>query len=199
MPTQSYFASDDVLRLSRELLGMRLCTCIDGIYTVGRIVETEAYRAPEDKASHAYGNKRTNRTEIIFGAGGVAYIYLCYGIHHLFNVVTGAKDQAHAILVRGIEPLEGIEQMLIRRKMNRIKPRVSNGPGILSKALGITTKLNGKPLYTKDEICIEKGRRTIPDKDIVASPRVGVDYAKECAEWNWRYRINGNPYCSPAK
>jgi len=178
---------------------MQLCTRIGGIYTAGKIVETEAYRAPEDKASHAYQNRRTKRTETIFSPGGVAYIYLCYGIHHLFNIVTGQKDQAHAILIRGIEPVEGIEHMLSRRKMTKIQPRISNGPGILSKALGITTKLDGQALYTKDQIWIEKGKNVVSDAEIVASPRVGVDYAEECAEWPWRFRIKGNPYCSRAK
>ncbi|MCL4112998.1 UNVERIFIED_CONTAM: hypothetical protein GTU68_043920 [Idotea baltica] len=178
---------------------MQLCTFMDGIFTSGKIVETEAYKAPEDKASHAYGNKRTNRTETIFSTGGVAYVYLCYGIHHLFNIVTGEKDQAHAILVRGLEPVEGIEHMLARRKMTKMHPRISNGPGILSKALGITTKMDGRALYTKDAVWIEKRRKSDREVDIISGPRVGVGYAQECAEWPWRFRIKGNPYCSPAK
>lgn len=199
VPSQSYFASNEVLRLSKELLGMQLCTHLDGVYTSGKIVETEAYRAPEDKASHAFGNKRTKRTETIFRDGGIAYVYLCYGIHHLFNVVTGGEDEAHAILVRAIEPIEGIEHMLNRRKMSKIQPRISNGPGIMSMALGITTNLDGEALYTRDQIWIQSGDAAIPARDIIASPRVGVDYAEECADWNWRFRIKGNPYCSPAK
>ncbi|MCB0688898.1 MAG: DNA-3-methyladenine glycosylase, partial [Saprospiraceae bacterium] len=185
--------------LSESLLGLHLCTRIDGLYTAGKIVETEAYRAPEDKASHAYGNRRTNRTETMFKSGGHAYIYLCYGIHHLFNVVTGPADTAHAILVRALEPSDGIDVMLERRNMDRLDRRLTNGPGSLTKAMGITTHWDGVLLDTEKNIWIEDRERRLEPEDVIRSPRVGVDYAAECALWNWRFRIKNNQWCSPAK
>jgi DNA-3-methyladenine glycosylase len=192
-----FFQHDDVLGISAALLGKYLCTRIDGNYTTGMIVETEAYRAPEDKASHAYNNKRTSRTEIMFKPGGIAYVYLCYGIHHLFNVVTGGLDRAHAVLIRAIEPVEGIDIMLQRRRLSEISFRLTSGPGSMSKALGIKTDFNGVDLTKSSssiwiEDCGNKGRMP----EIVRSPRIGVDYAEECADWNWRFYIKDNPWIS---
>ena len=113
--SRSFYTREDVVRLSKELLGKNLVTEFDGIKTIGRIVETEAYRGPDDKACHAYNNRRTKRTEIMFEEGGKAYVYLCYGIHHLFNVVTARKGMPHAVLIRAIEPLFNVEEMLSRR------------------------------------------------------------------------------------
>ncbi len=196
-----FYQRSDVTNLAQDLLGMVLCTHLDGHHTCGIIVETEAYKAPEDKASHAYGGRRTARTETMFGPGGLAYVYLCYGIHHLFNVVTGPRDVPHAILIRGIEPVVGEEIMLERRKMAKLEPRLTSGPGSLSRALGISTALNAVDLASKKSpIWIETPEKEKEaDFDIIASPRVGVDYAEECAAWPWRYRIAGNPWTSPAK
>jgi DNA-3-methyladenine glycosylase len=196
---ESFYLDSQVVDLSEALLGKFLCTNIEGCYTSGMIVETEAYRAPEDKASHAYGNRRTKRTETMYDSGGHAYIYLCYGIHHLFNVVTGPQGYAHAILIRAIEPVEGIGHMLQRRKMAAINPRLSNGPGILTKALGLDIKWNGESLLKRKHIWIEDRHSTIGSQAIIRSPRVGVDYAGECSSWNWRFRIKQNSWCSPAK
>lgn len=196
---EDFYQQSDVLRLSEALLGTYLCTNICGSFTSGKIVETEAYRAPEDKASHAYDNRHTSRTDTMFQSGGRAYIYLCYGIHHLFNVVTGGEGQAHAILIRAIEPCEGIDHMLERRKMKEPDYRLTNGPGILTKALGITTNLNGTWLPAGNEIWIEDRQTRIRGENVIRSPRVGVDYAEECAFWDWRFRIKENPWCSPAK
>jgi DNA-3-methyladenine glycosylase len=196
---ESFYLDAQVVDLSEALLGKYLCTNIDGYYTSGMIVETEAYRAPEDKASHAFGNRRTKRTEVMYNPGGHAYIYLCYGIHHLFNVVTGPEGAAHAILIRAIEPADGIKHMLYRRKMTKINHRLSNGPGVLSKALGLNTQWSGESLLTRKHIWIEDRNVSISTRNIIRSPRVGVDYAEECALWNWRFRINQNDWCSPSK
>ena len=197
---KSFYIREDVVSLSQELLGKYLVTRFNGEQTVGRIVETEAYRAPDDKASHAYGNRRTARTEVMFAEGGVAYVYLCYGIHHLFNVVTGPEGEAHAVLVRAIEPIEQTEVMLRRRGMDRVKPQLTAGPGVMSKALGITTAFTGQSLLTDESpIWIEDRGDRLPPEAILASPRVGIDYAEECAAWNWRFRIKNSKWTSKAR
>lgn len=195
---QKYFQSSDVVGLAKSLLGMHLCTSFEGVLTAGVIVETEAYKAPEDKACHAYGNKRTARTEIMFDRGGVAYVYLCYGIHHLFNIVTGQKDEAQAVLIRAIEPVQGIEIMQKRRRFaSGNKYNLTNGPGKLTQALGITTQYTGQELtnFGQGTCWLEYGER-IPDENVVASKRIGVDYAKEWAEMPWRFTIKGNKWVS---
>lgn len=193
-----FYLSEDVLTLSEKLLGKVLCTKINGTLTSGVIVETEAYKAPKDKASHAYQNKLTDRTKVMFRPGGIAYVYLCYGIHHLFNVVTGPGEKAHAILVRALEPLDGVREMLKRRNMNKAETRLTAGPGSLSAALGISTALSGEPLATKpSKIWLED--RGIKVGSVIKSPRVGVDYAEECAAWNWRFRVKDNIWTSKAK
>lgn len=196
-----FFERFDVTNQAQELLGMVLRSSIDGQQTSGIIVETEAYKAPDDKASHAYNNRRTARTEIMFHRGGLTYVYLCYGIHHLFNIVTATEDVAHAILVRAIEPVEGTDIMMTRRKLSEIAPRLTSGPGSLSKAMGITLDHNAIDMTDLDSpIWIENPHiEKLPAFDIIASPRVGVDYAEECASWPWRYRIEGNRWTSPAK
>lgn len=140
---ESFFQSTDVVAVAKQLLGKVVVTHINEGLTKGRIVETEAYRAPDDRACHAWNNRRTKRTETMFARGGTAYVYLCYGIHHLFNVVTGPEGTAHAVLIRGIEPLYNLDLMLSRRNMEQVRPQLSGGPGVLSKALGITTDLDG--------------------------------------------------------
>lgn len=189
--------SSDVLHLSKQLLGYKLCTRVDGVTTTGIIVETEAYRAPEDKASHAYNGRRTSRTETIFQRGGISYVYLCYGIHHLFNVVTGPKDTAHAILIRALEPLGGIPIMQERRGLSVPESRLTNGPGKLCQALGITKALDGVDLTGQEnsKVWLEKGISVDPS-EIVASKRVGIDYAEEWKEKLWRFYINGNLHVS---
>lgn len=192
-----FYQSEDVVDLAQQLLGKRLVTRINEVKTAGIIVETEAYRGSEDRASHAFGGRRTARTETMYLPGGHAYIYLCYGIHHLFNVVTAPADTPFAILVRAVEPVEGIETMLERRGKDSLKPNLTAGPGSMSQALGITTKLDATPL-TSDQIWIEEGS-TISKRKIIASPRVGVDYAGDHAQWPWRFRVKDNPYTSPAR
>ena len=197
---KSFYTRTDVVQLSRELLGKHLVTHINGHLTSGKIVETEAYRAPDDKACHAWMNRRTKRTEIMFAEGGKAYVYLCYGIHHMFNVVTAGKDMAHAILVRALEPIDNKEKMLERRNMQKIERRLTGGPGILSQALGIKTMHTGIDLTNnKSPIWIEDRGDTISTENIIASPRVGIDYAEECIDWPWRFRVKKSKWTSPAK
>jgi len=195
-----FFQRDDVVQIGKDLLGKVLVTNFNNIKTIGKIVETEAYRGPDDKASHAYNNRYTERTKIMYEKGGLAYVYLCYGIHHLFNVVTSKKGSAHAVLIRAIEPLEEIETMLKRRNFDRLKSQLTAGPGVMSKALGITTAHTGMNIMDPiSKIWVEDHHIIVKPKDIIESPRVGVDYAEECASWNWRFRIANNKWTSKAK
>ena len=197
---ESFFLTPDVVAVAKRLLGKVIVTNLDGGLSKGRIVETEAYRAPDDRACHAWNNRRTKRTETMFARGGTAYVYLCYGIHHLFNVVTGPEGTAHAVLVRGLEPLYNAELMLSRRNMDRVKPQLSGGPGVLSKAMGISTDLDGtympdlhSPLWLEDD-----GFR-VSTENLVTGTRVGVDYAGERAFAPWRFSIRNNRFVSRGK
>ncbi len=191
----SFYQQEDVVSLAIQLLGKQLFTRIDGKVTSGIIVETEAYNGITDKASHAYGNRFTPRTATMYETGGLTYVYLCYGIHHLLNVVTGIKDNPQAVLIRGIEPLEGLETMLERRNMLHLAPRITAGPGSVAKALGINKALNAKDLLG-DEIWIEDNGIKTQLELIVSSPRVGVDYAEDHALLPWRFYMKGNKYVS---
>lgn len=191
----SFYTREDVVTISRELLGKRLFTRIEGALTGGIITETEAYRGPEDRASHAFGGRRTPRTETMYAQGGTAYIYLCYGIHHLFNVVTNKKGTPHAALIRAIEPLEGIDFMLKRRKMKKMERIVTAGPGNMSRALGITVAKTGIDLLG-NEIWIEDSGSQPGATEVVSSKRIGVDYAGEHAERLWRFTVKGNIWVS---
>ena len=192
----NFYRRDDVVQISRDLLGKVLCTRIEGKQlTSGIITETEAYRGRDDKACHAHG-KRTKRTEIMYHEGGKAYVYLCYGIHHLFNIVTNTDGIADAILVRAVEPIEGLELMLERRGKEEIAPVLTAGPGRTSQSLGITTDYYGLDLTAKDTIWIEDRGDTIKNKKIKSSPRIGVDYAGEDAKRPWRFFIEGSKWVS---
>ena len=140
--TEAYYQNTDVVAISKDLLGKYLFTQIDGVITGGYIVETEAYNGAVDKASHAYGNRKTNRTEVMFRQGGIVYVYLCYGIHEMLNIVTSTEGHAQAVLIRAINPTEGIDVMLHRRNMLAVKPNITSGPGSVAKALGISRKMN---------------------------------------------------------
>lgn len=191
----SFYQNDDVNDLAVQLLGKRLFTRIDGRLTAGIIVETEAYKGVEDKASHAYGGRYTDRTKVMYENGGLSYVYLCYGIHHLFNVVTAPKETPHAVLIRGLEPLAGVDLMMERRGMSVLKPNITAGPGALAKAMGIDRLLNAKDL-TGEEIWIEGAASGWQSAEIVAGPRIGVDYAADHALLPWRYYLKGNKYVS---
>lgn len=191
----SYYSNQDVLFLAQDLLGKVLFTEIDGEITAGIIVETEAYNGVSDKASHAYGGRRTDRTETLYSHGGISYVYLCYGIHHLFNVVTSVQDEPHAVLIRAVEPLIGKEIMEVRRNMPASKSAISSGPGSAAKALGIDRSFNTKGLVG-NEIWIEDYGIQYTSEDIIAGPRIGVAYAQEDALLPWRFFVKGNKYVS---
>lgn len=183
----SFYQQSDVVDIARKLVGKVLCTRIDGApLTSGIIVETEAYCGRGDKACHANNGTRTNRTETMYQPGGVAYIYLCYGIHHLFNVVTNVQDKADAILVRAIKPLDGKDNMLERRSSQKTVPALTAGPGRLTQALGITTDLDGTSL-DGDTVWIEDHGIDFSGDALVASRRIGVDYAGDDATLPWRF------------
>jgi DNA-3-methyladenine glycosylase len=189
-----FYERDDVAQIAKDLLGKYIITTVDQQYTVGRIVETEAYAGIIDKASHAYNNRRTARTEVMFGPAGVSYVYLCYGIHHLFNVVCNVKDKPDAVLIRGIEPVEGINVMLRRFNKEKADRSIGRGPGNVSKALGISTQHTGLQLQSKQIWLAEDN--TPSSFNILASPRIGVDYAAEHAKWLYRFFVENHPQVS---
>lgn len=192
---KDFYTRGDVATIARELLGKALCTCMNGSMTAGMIVEAEAYSGRNDRACHANIHKRTRRTEVMFAEGGKAYVYLCYGIHHLFNVVTNVEGMADAVLIRALEPAEGIDVMLRRRGMDSVTKKLTAGPGVLTEALHIKTADYGESLLG-DRIWISDiGVDVSPDR-IVAAKRVGVDYAGADAERPWRYYIKENPWIS---
>jgi DNA-3-methyladenine glycosylase len=181
----SYYLNPDVVFLARDLIGKTLCTRINRKLTGGIITETEAYAGIIDKASHAYGGKRTNRTEVMYSKGGVSYVYLCYGIHRLFNIVTNVKDVPHAILIRAIYPTIGVEE-IIKRRGAKLSANLCVGPGKVSQALGIdlvhnNTSLTGKYIWLQDD-----GIK-IKDSDIQVGTRIGIDYAGEDARLPYRF------------
>lgn len=193
---QSFFESEDILSISKQLLGKKLCTNINDRYTSGIIVETEAYKAPEDKASHAYGNKVTPRTKTMFSPPGTAYVYICYGQFHLFNIITAPEGIAHCILIRAVEPFEGIDVMLERRGSKALDKNLCNGPGKLSVALGITKAFDGWNLTQSQNIWLEEGAKNPKKHEIVSGPRVGMRTAEEYSNIPWRFRIKDSIWTS---
>ncbi len=191
---ESFYERKNVVKIARELLGKSLFTKVDNIITGGMIVETEAYSWKE-KGCHAFGGKMTGRNEIMFGRGGHSYVYLCYGMHNLFNVVTNMEGTADAVLVRALEPAVGIEEMKLRRGALKNPYHLTSGPGKLTKALGINRTFNGKYLLNTD-VWIEDLGVIIKNKDIIASKRIGIDYAGEDAALPWRFRIKNNKWIS---
>ncbi|CAN5211677.1 DNA-3-methyladenine glycosylase [soil metagenome] len=192
---ESYYLGNNVVEISRNLIGKYLFTQINGIITGGFIVETEAYNGIIDKASHSFGNRITPRTKTMFMQGGIAYVYLCYGIHEMFNIVTSVEGQPHAILIRAIEPTEGIEAMLYRRNMLEVKPNITKGPGSVAKALGISRAINAISLQS-DTLWLEDRGLNFEDEAVAAGPRIGVSYAAEDALLPYRFYVKGNIYVS---
>lgn len=184
-----FYRRDDVVAISRDLLGKVLCTKIGGSLTTTMITETEAYAGVSDKASHAYGGRRTNRTEPLFEEGGIAYVYLCYGIHHLFNVVTNKAGTPHAVLIRAGDPLSGTKLMRQRRDKPTADQSLLAGPGSLARALGITTEDTGASLLN-GKLWIEDQGIDIDEDSVTVGPRVGVDYAGDDAFRPYRFRTN---------
>jgi DNA-3-methyladenine glycosylase len=190
---ESFYQRANVVTIARELLGKQLVTSIKGQVTAGIIVETEAY-SHKERGCHAFDNRKTQRNAIMFQPGGFSYVYLCYGIHNLFNVVTNQDGEADAVLIRALEPTGGIEWM--QKRMNTSSPiRITSGPGKLTKALGIDRTMNGKYLLA-NEVWIEDSGTKIGSSKIVASPRIGIDYAGEDAKLPWRFYIKDNVWIS---
>jgi DNA-3-methyladenine glycosylase len=190
-----FYSRTDVLEVAADLLGKIIVTKFNGALTAARIVETEAYRAVTDRASHAYNGRRTARNEAMYGAPGISYVYICYGMHHLFNVVTNKEGVPDAVLVRAVEPLEGIDTMLQRTKKRSLDHSLTKGPGNAAKALGIFKEhsgisLLGKTLYLADDGFF------LPLPTMGTSKRIGIDNAGEAAAWPWRFYVKGNKYVS---
>jgi DNA-3-methyladenine glycosylase len=198
MLNENFYVRKDVIKIAQELLGKIIVTFFDGLLTAARITETEAYNGVVDKASHAYNNRRTKRTEIMYAKGGAAYVYLCYGIHHLFNIVTNLNDIPHAVLIRAAVPVTGIDAMLQRTHKKKPDHTLTSGPGNVSKALGIYTHHTGKDLRSKNFFIADDGFK-LSKKNIVATPRIGVDYAAEDALLPYRFFIKDNLYVSGKK
>ena len=192
--SEDFYRRTNVVKIARDLLGKVLYTRVDGVVTGGTIVETEAYSWKE-RGCHAYGARKTARNAIMFGEGGYSYVYMCYGIHYLFNVVTNREDTPEAVLIRALEPLTGIDLMKVRRGMFNNGFHLTSGPGKLTKALGIGRSFNGKSLLD-DDIWIEDPGMKLADKNIVASERIGIDYAGEDARLPWRFSVKGNVWVS---
>ena len=190
---EDFYTRKDVVKIAKDLLGKVIITFFDDKFTAARITETEAYNGIVDKASHAYNNRRTKRTEIMYSPGGAAYVYLCYGIHHLFNVVTNLKDVPHAVLVRAAEPLFGIEAMLARTNKKKLDNTLTSGPGNVSKALGIYTHHTGIDLKSDNFFIADDGFNLSKQK-IITTTRIGVNYAAEDALLPYRFLIKDNPF-----
>ncbi|WP_116107778.1 DNA-3-methyladenine glycosylase [Lewinella sp. IMCC34191] len=193
-----FLNGENPVTIARNMIGMELITRIDGVLTSGLITETEAYWAPDDRASHAHGGRRTRRTEPFYARAGTSYVYLCYGIHELFNVITGPAETPHAVLIRAVSPRQGLEAMLQRRHMENLKPQLSRGPGVVSKALGITRAHNALDLLDPSApVQLAWGPDRVPEEEIATTPRIGIDGAG--AEWAarpWRFYRLGTPYVS---
>jgi len=191
---REFYTRTNVLTVARDLLGKVLVVPDGrGRRVSGKIVEAEAYRGPQDRAAHSYGGRRTKRTEPMFGIGGTAYVFFVYGMYYQFNVVTNRPDQPHAVLIRALEPVEGIEIMK-RRRPGKSEHNLTNGPGKLCIALGIDRTLDGADLLG-NKVWLEEGER-IQRRGIMTGPRVGIDYAEEWIDKPWRFWIKDNPFVS---
>jgi DNA-3-methyladenine glycosylase len=194
----SFYDRKNVVLIAKELLGKILVTQFEGIRTSGRIVETEAYNGVVDRASHAFAGRRTTRTEHIYGGPGTVYVYIVYGLHYLFNVVTNKTDTPHAILVRALEPMEGINYMLKRVGKPVADYTLTKGPGNLARAMGISKIHTGGNLFSEEIFIEDDGLRYKKDQ-IIITHRIGVDYAGTDAQLPYRFIVKGNPYVSAKK
>ncbi len=189
---REFYTRSNVLHVARDLLGKLLVVPTrNGKRVSGRIVEVEAYRGPEDRAAHSYGGRRTKRTEPMYGIGGTAYVFFVYGMYYQFNVVTGLADTPHAVLIRAVEPVEGIEVMRKRRK-GQPDHNLTNGPGKLAIALGVDRSLDSADLLGS-KVWLEEGEK-IPRSRISSGPRIGIDYAGEWKDKPWRFWLKHNPF-----
>lgn len=190
----------DPVAIARGLIGAEIVTTVGGEETALRITETEAYRAPDDQASHAANHRRTARTEVFYRPGGTAYVYLCYGIHEMFNVVTGPAGTPHAVLIRAGEPSRGLEVIRRRRGKGVSGARLSSGPGVVSRALAIDRSMNGLDLLDPAGVVRLRPGPAVPAAEVVATRRIGIDYAGE--PWTsrpWRFIRRGSAYLSGPK
>lgn len=192
----SFYANKDVVQVAKDLIGMLVVTRVNDVFTSGRIVETEAYKAIIDKASHSYRGKRTARNEDMYAAAGTVYIYICYGMHHMLNVVTNEKEIPDAILIRAIEPVAGIEFMMKRTGKKRDDLNITRGPGNLAKALGIQKKHSGLHFTGHHIMLYQDGHSKIPEHAIGTSKRIGVASAGDDALLPYRFYLKGNKYVS---
>lgn len=191
---REFYTRSDVLEVARDLLGKKLVVPNrNGMRVAGIIVETEAYRGPEDRASHAYGGRRTNRTETMYGLGGTAYVYFVYGMYNQFNVVTNIENVPHAVLVRALEPVEGLD-IIRRRRLGRSDYEWTSGPGRLCLALGIDRRLDKAELLG-DRVWLEEGVSVSP-RQIARGPRIGIEYAENWVTKPWRFWLHNNPFVS---
>lgn len=190
---QSFYEKNSVT-LAQDLLGKLLVREINGERIITKIVETEAYMGPEDKAAHSYKNRRTSRTEVMFQRAGIAYVYIIYGMYYCMNVVAAKEDIPQAVLLRGVEPTEGIETIKKNRPIKSKKMQdLTNGPGKLCQALNIDKSLNGIDLVHSNEMYLLDHQEKF---EIVASKRINIDYAQEYKEKLWRFYIKDNPFVS---
>lgn len=192
---REFYERTNVVAIARELLGKRLITSVDGHKTGGIITEVEAYSGTNDKACHAHNGKRTARTEVMFGAGGFSYVYLCYGIHHMFNLVCNMPERADAVLVRAIEPTVGVDLMMERRNKPNLNKTLTSGPHALGQALGLNFKTHNGIDLLSNLIWIEDAPNLDKD-DIFETRRIGVDFAEEDAFKPWRFYIKNNKWIS---
>lgn len=190
-----FYERANVVEIARDLLGKILITKFDGTITSGRIVETEAYIGLTDRASHSYNGKRTARNEHMYAAAGISYVYICYGMHHLFNVVTNKKNIPDAVLIRAVEPLQGIDMMLKRTGKVKLDSTLTKGPGNVGKALGISKEHSGLNL-SGNKIFIGDENTRYTANEIGASPRIGVESAGEAALYPYRFYVKGNKFVS---
>jgi len=196
---RDFYTRADTLRVARELLGKRLVVPTPaGARVSGRIVEVEAYLGVEDRAAHSFGGRRTRRTETMYAAGGAAYVFFVYGMHHQFNVVTGPAGRPHAVLVRAVEPEEGVELMRERRPVSKER-ELTSGPGKLCRALGIDLTFDGDDLTTNGRVWLEETGVIYEPEQLASGPRIGVAYAAEDALKPWRFWVEGNVYVSRGK
>lgn len=191
--SKGFFTAEDTVLIAKQLLGKKLYTQIDGELCSAIIVETEAYKGPQDVGSHAFNNKRTTRNEVMYHEGGVVYMYICYGIHDMLNIVTGPAESSHAVLIRALEPVDGIAYMQRRRMISDIR-RLCKGPGALSRAMGLNKRHNGISLQG-DQIWIEDSAE-LKDDDIIKTSRVGLNIDEPFKSIAWRFYIKGNIYIS---
>jgi DNA-3-methyladenine glycosylase len=193
---RGFYMREDTLRVARELLGKRLVVpSATGARVAGRVVEVEAYLGIEDRAAHSYGGRRTRRTETMYAAGGTVYVFFVYGMHHQFNVVTGPPGRPHAVLVRAVEPEEGIELMRERRPVSKER-ELTSGPGKLCRALGLDLTFDGEDLTTSGRVWLEETGQTYKSDEVASGARIGVAYAAEDALKPWRFWVKGNEYVS---